>query len=62
MSAIDEFYKSLLILHFLANSAHLSLGWPAESKKYSIGKLGYASVREESSKKWNSTTAEVARG
>ena len=58
---------------FSANSAHFSQGWPAslcfpfrfkgeKKKKYSIGKLGYASVSAEISRKWNSTTAEVAWG
>ena len=41
--------------------ASLSGLWE-KRKKYSIGKLGYASVRAEISRKWNSTTAEVARG
>ena len=41
--------------------ASLSGLWE-KRKKYSIGKLGYTSVRAEISRKWNSTTAEVARG
>ena len=57
---------------FSANLAHFNYanrpvctsrsGWREERKKYSTGKLGYASMRAESSRKWNSNTAEVARG
>ena len=38
------------------------IGLREERKKYSIGKLGYARVCAKSSRKWNSTTAEVVLG
>ena len=73
MSAVTEFHKSHFIFALLGQFSSFELGltcqfvhfpfqFKGRKKKYSIGKLGYASVHAEISRKWNSTTAEVARG